>query len=182
MISEIASSMVKLIRGEIPTKALKKRGLTVGKNFSRQGQCIIDPSHCWLIEIGDNVTLAPGVHILAHDASTKKYLGYTKIGEVIIGNNVFIGAKSIILPGIKIGDNSIIGAGSIVTKNVASNTVVAGNPARQICTTNEYITKMKSKISDKNKFDYSYTLKGRITDDKKINMKNRIKNGIGFVR
>ncbi len=58
---------------------------------------MIDSSHCWLIQIGDNVTLAPGVHVLAHDASTKRSLGYTKIGIGQGGNNVFGGAHSVIL-------------------------------------------------------------------------------------
>ena len=63
-------------------------GLRVGVNFNRLNGVIIDPAHCWLITIGDNVTLAPRVHILAHDASTKNYLNFTKIGRVNIGNNV----------------------------------------------------------------------------------------------
>lgn len=67
-------------------------GLKIGKGCSVMGECIIDPGHCWLIEIGDRVTLAPRVHILAHDASTKRPLGYTRLGNVSIGNDVFIGA------------------------------------------------------------------------------------------
>ena len=69
-----------------------ENGLTIGKNVAVMGEVILDPGHCRLIEIGDNVTIAPRVHILAHDASTKRELGYTKIGRVTIGNNVFIGA------------------------------------------------------------------------------------------
>lgn len=103
---------------------LIKRGLIVGKNFSMQPGCIIDYSHCWLIEIGNNVTLAPRVHILAHDASTKLPLGYTKIGNVKIGDNVFIGANVTILPNVTIGNNVIIGANSLVNNNIESNTVV----------------------------------------------------------
>lgn len=63
------------------------------------GEVIIDPGHCWLIELGDDVTLAPRVHSLAHDASTKRELGYTRIAKVKIGSNVFIGAGSIVLSG-----------------------------------------------------------------------------------
>ena len=96
------------------------------------GGVIIDFSHCWHITIGDNVTLAPRVHILAHDASTRKFINYTRLGKVNIGNNVFIGASSTIMPGITIGDNVVIGVGSIVTKNIDSNVVVAGNPAKFI--------------------------------------------------
>lgn len=102
---------------------MKRDGLTVGKNFNIQEGCIIDPGHCWLISIGDHVTLAPRVHILAHDASTKIFLGYTKIGKVNIGNNVFIGSQTTILPNVCIEDNVIIGSNSVVTKDCKSNGV-----------------------------------------------------------
>ena len=87
---------------------LQENGLILGNNCNIMDGCIIDPGHCWLIEIGNNVTLAPRVHILAHDASTKRELGYTIIGKVKIGDNVFIGAGSVILPNVKIGNNVVI--------------------------------------------------------------------------
>ena len=62
------------IRGSLNIEKLKKDGLRVGVNFNAMNGVIIDPGHCWLIQIGDNVTLAPNVHILAHDASTKKFI------------------------------------------------------------------------------------------------------------
>jgi acetyltransferase-like isoleucine patch superfamily enzyme len=78
------------IRGEYTTEKLISMGMTVGNNFRRLHGVILDPGHCWLIEIGNNVTMAPRVHILCHDASTKQFLNYTKIGRVTIGDNVFI--------------------------------------------------------------------------------------------
>jgi maltose O-acetyltransferase len=105
--------------------------------------CIIDDSHCHRIKIGNNVTLAPRVHILAHDASPNKFIGVVKEGDVIIGNNVFIGANSTILCDTIIGDNVIIGANSVVTKDIPSNSVYGGNPAKFICTTEEYLKKVK---------------------------------------
>lgn len=91
------------IRGDANVGLLVKRGMIVGENFQLQGECKIDSSHAWLISIGNNVTIAPRVHILAHDASTKHSLGYTRIGLVDIGDNVFIGADSVILPGVRLG-------------------------------------------------------------------------------
>ena len=85
MIKKFFKTIRKKIVAEPNLKKLKKAGLKVGKNFSMQEKCIIDKSHCWLITIGDDVTLAPRVHILAHDASTKRHLDYTKIGLVNIG-------------------------------------------------------------------------------------------------
>ena len=77
------------IRAEYTTEKLISMGMIVGNNFKRLNGVILDPAHCWLIEIGDNVTMAPRVHVLCHDASTKQFLNYTKIGRVTIGNNVF---------------------------------------------------------------------------------------------
>ena len=96
------------LRGEVSTKWLIKNGMKVGKNFSRQNKVHLDPGHCWLIEIGDDVTLAPEVMILCHDASSWRFTHCTKIGKVEIGNKVFIGARSVILPGVRIGNNVII--------------------------------------------------------------------------
>ncbi|MEC3194987.1 acetyltransferase [Bacillus thuringiensis] len=161
---------------------LEKRGLKIGKNFAFNDGCIIDPSHCWKISIGDNVTLAPNVHILAHDASTKFYLDYVKVGLVKIGNEVFIGAGTIILPNVEIGDNVIIGAGSVVNKDIPSNTVVAGNPAKSIGKTSEYITKQKKRMEESHLFDESYTLGGNITKEKKEEMRRILQNGMGFLK
>ncbi len=114
-------------------------GFRAGKNFQYNSGYPIDSNWPWLITIGDDVTLASNVRILAHDASTAKIPGVrTKVGTVEIGNNVFIGADSIVLPNTRIGDNVIIGAGSVVSKNLPSNGVYAGNPAKYICSFEEY--------------------------------------------
>lgn len=124
--------MLSNIIKKIKLKRLQRKGLVIGKNLNIEKGVIIDSSIPFLIEIGNNVTLAPYVHILAHDASTKIVLGYSKIGKVIIGDNVFIGAKSIILPNVKIGNNVVIGAGTIVLKDIPDNSVVVGNPGKKI--------------------------------------------------
>lgn len=169
------------IRGEYTTEKLIKMGLKVGKNFKRLNGVILDPSHCWLISIGDNVTIAPRVHILAHDASTKYFLDYTRIGQVKIGNNVFIGAESIILPNVTIGNNVIIGAGSVITKDIPDNSVYAGNPGKFICSTTEYIDKNVELEKERPTYGEDYTLRGNINKDKKLVMIKDLENGIGFV-
>ena len=127
------------------------------------------------------MTLAPNVHVLAHDASTKRLMGYTKIGTVEIERDVFVGAGSIILPGVKIGEQAIIGAGSIVTKSVPKQMVYAGNPAKAICTVAEYRDKNNDFIKDSLIYgdEYSYQ---QITSEKKIRMRNELANRIGFIR
>ena len=129
------------IRGEQNLEKLIKRGLVVGKDFNGMGGVIIDPSHCWHIKIGNNVTLAPRVHILAHDASTKLFLDHTRVSNVTIGDNVFIGAGTIVLPDVSIGNNVVIGAGSLVSRDIPDGCVAVGNPARVVKSLEEYLNK-----------------------------------------
>lgn len=152
MLKKLCERLVYALKREQYLPKFIKRGLKVGKNFKAMGGVIIDPTHCYHIQIGDNVTLAPRVHILAHDASTWNYLGKTCVANVKIGNNVFIGASSIILPGVTIGDDVVIGAGSIVTKSIPNNVVVVGNPARVIGYTSEYIDAKRAMITENNTF------------------------------
>lgn len=170
-----------IFRGEIPLSILKKRGLKVGSNFNMQDGCFIDPTHCWLISIGNNVTLAPNVKIFAHDASTKNILKYTRIGLVHIGNDVFIGAGAILLPGLSIGNSVIIGAGSVVTKNIPNNSVAAGNPAVIIGNTSDFLKRNEKLIKIMPKYDITWTFNGRISKSKKESMIKALKLGIGYV-
>lgn len=80
------------------------------------------------IHIDEGTLVAFGAVILTHDLSRVLHT------DTYIGRNCFIGAHSIILPGIRVGDNCIVATGSVVTKDIAPNTVVAGNPARAIRT------------------------------------------------
>ena len=169
------------LRGEYTTEKLISMGMTVGKNFGRLNGVILDPSHCWLITIGDNVTMAPRVHILCHDASTKGFLGYTKIGRVNIGNDVFIGTESVVLPGVTIGNNVIIGANSTVTHDVPDGVVVAGSPARVICTLEEYLAKEGARMENAPCFGEEYTLRQNVSMEKRMEQKAALDGKIGYI-
>lgn len=169
------------IRGEYTTEKLISMGMKVGKDFGRLHGVILDPSHCWLIEIGDNVTMAPRVHVLAHDASTKQFLGYTKLGRVTIGDNVFIGAESVILPGVTIGNNVIVGANSTVTKDIPDNVVVAGTPAKVICTLEEYLNKEKENMKVSPIYGEEYTLRQNVSMDLRMKQKEELLNKKGYI-
>ena len=162
------------LRGEFTTEKLIKMGMTVGKNFARLNGVILDPSHCWLIQIGDNVTMAPRVHILCHDASTKQFLGYTKIGRVNIGNNVFIGAETVVLPGVNIGNNVIIGANSTVTHDIPDNTVVAGSPTKVISSMDDYLTKEKENMCNSVCYGAEYTLREKVSIENRLKQKDEL--------
>lgn len=129
----------------------RRRGVKIGENVN-MFSCNVDYGHGYLIEIGDNCTITHTT-ILTHDASTKMYLGYSKIGRVKIGNNVFIGQGSIILPGVSIGNDVIVGAGSVVKKDIPDRTVVAGNPAEPICTLDKYIERNRERMKDSPRYD-----------------------------
>lgn len=105
----------------------------VGENFYANFDCVM--LDVCKIEIGDNCLLAPGVHIYTatHPLNATRRADAVEFGKpVTIGNNVWIGGRAIINPGVTIGDNAVIASGSIVVKDVPGNVLVGGNPARII--------------------------------------------------
>lgn len=129
----------------------RSKGINIGKGtYLFSTDIIIDTQRPYMIEIGEYCKITKGVIILQHDYSRsvlrRKYgeiIGESK--KTIIGNNVFIGVNSIILMGTNIGDNVIVGAGSVVSGNIPSDVVIAGNPAKIICSLSDYYNKRKSK-------------------------------------
>jgi acetyltransferase-like isoleucine patch superfamily enzyme len=99
-------------------------------------------SEYYLTEIGENVTIGMGVKFINHDGGARlfreEFPGINVYGKIKIGNNVFIGHEAILMPGVTIGDNVVIGVRSIITKDVPSNVVVAGIPAKIIKTFDDY--------------------------------------------
>ncbi|GGB00522.1 sugar O-acetyltransferase [Agarivorans gilvus] len=91
---------------------------------------LVDDTHIYIgddVMIGPNVTLATAGHPI--DPELRKKNAQFNI-PITIGNNVWIGANTVVLPGVTIGDNTVIGAGSVVTKDLPSNVVALGNPCR----------------------------------------------------
>jgi len=106
-------------------------------------------SEPWMISMGDNVYVTAGVQFITHDGGTlilrKDFPDLEWTAPISVGDDVYIGVRSLILPGVTIGSRSIIGAGSVVTRDVPPNTVVAGVPARPLMTVDEYLAKMQAK-------------------------------------
>ena len=161
-------------------KKLINRGLIIGNNVDIVDSYFFDPSHCFLISIGDNCTICPNVRLIAHDASTKKILGYTKIGKIAIGANCFLGDSVIVMPNVQIGSNSVIGAGSVVTKHIPPNSIAAGNPARVISTTDDYIKKITNISKNKKIFTGDYLVEN-LNAHKRKEMFRSIGDSIGFI-
>ncbi|MDD4436551.1 MAG: acyltransferase [Tissierellia bacterium] len=127
-----------------PVKFARKLGVKIGDDC----KILCDPevafgSEPWLISIGNHVEITSNVRFITHDGSVwvirDKYPKIDVFGPIQIGNNVFIGIGTIVLPNVTIGDNCIIGAGSIVTKDVPPYSVYAGVSAKFIKSYEEHI-------------------------------------------
>ena len=111
---------------------LKLRKYDVKYSTIIEGSVQLDKLYPRGIHIGANTLVAGGVTILSHDHCKRVGNNQPYLVDTFIGENCFIAVGSIVLPGVKIGDEVIVGAGAVVTKDVPSNTVVAGNPAKII--------------------------------------------------
>ena len=140
----ISNIIIKIVVGRY-----KRKGVIIGTNTFISRKVFIDTHSGATVTIGNNCYITRNTIILNH---TDTHVGgplrlYKKYGadriskDVVIGNNVFVGVGSVILPGIKIGDNAIIGAMSLVNKDVPKNTVFAGVPAKYICNINDMLKK-----------------------------------------
>ncbi len=119
----------------------EEAGGVCGKNF--KFYCDM-PGEPYFVTIGDDVTIAAGTALLTHDNSVIKLdINATDyFGRITIGDSCFIGMHCVLLPGIELGDHTIVGAGSVVTKSYPEgNVVIAGNPARPICTLDDFRAK-----------------------------------------
>ena len=136
-------------------KYLKSKGVLIGENTTiySPNHVSIDTRKPWLIRIGDYCSITSGVHIIAHDYSRsvlRKRYGEFIGGSlpVTIGDNVFIGINAVILKGTHIGSDCVIGAGAVVSGHFGDGLVIAGNPAKVICTVEEYFGKCKQRWID----------------------------------
>jgi acetyltransferase-like isoleucine patch superfamily enzyme len=103
-------------------------GAKVGRNVSVGLGAVLDIFHPELIEIGENTVIGYNATILTHEFLVEEF----RKGKVVIGRNVLIGSKTLILPGVEIGDNTRISACSLVNKNIPENSFVGGVPVKEI--------------------------------------------------
>lgn len=148
---KMIKSIIKKINKDLYFKMI---GIKYGTNCEFLGN-INWGSEPYLIEIGSHVRITDGVKFVTHDGGVwiyrikKEFENIDLFGKIKIGNNVHIGFNSIIMPNVEIGNNVIVGCGAVVTKNLPSNGIYAGVPAKLICSYDEYLEKHK------NDFDYT---------------------------
>ncbi len=131
----------------------RRLGVQIGRG------CILIGTPLWgsepyLVSLGNRVRIGSGVTFITHDGGTwifrdsDRYRNVIKFGRITVHDNTFIGYGVTLLPGVEIGPNSVVGACSLVTRSVPANTVVGGNPAREITTTAEYAEKALRQCPD----------------------------------
>ena len=139
---------------ESRVKYLRKQGCKIGEKTRLLCGIKSFGTEPYLVEIGEDCLLSGDLNFFTHDGGVKVLNSLNffdgkrmdKVGKIVIGNNCFIGYGTKIMPGVTIGDNVIVGAGAIVTKDVPSNHIVAGVPAKVICTIEEFYEKNKDKF------------------------------------
>lgn len=154
---------------------LRSRGVQIGEGVNLINTTI-DWSHGFLVSIGNRVTLT-GVKILTHDGSTQIPFGVSKVGKVTIGDEVFVGHGTIILPNVRIGNRVVVGAGSVVTRDVPDNSVAAGNPARVIGSYDDFISKHAKQMEKRPVY---HTLWSEKTWEEKEQMRQELNDGVGY--
>lgn len=103
-------------------------GMKVGNHTAFALMVMVDVFFPERIRVGDNSIIGYNTTILTHEYLIREY----RLGNVVIGSGVMIGANTTILPGVTIGDGAVVAAGSVVHKDVAAGVFVGGNPAREI--------------------------------------------------
>lgn len=154
---------------------LKKKGIIIGDNIWMTPDVksvSIDISRPSLIEIGSNVRINKNLTILTHDGGfyviLNKYKEFvSQSGRVKIGNNVYFGRNCSVFKNVEIGDNVIIGNGSIVTKDIPSNSVAVGAPAKVVSSLEDYYNKRK-KLYVEEALDYARSIQERFNRKPKI--------------
>lgn len=141
-LKNIITLLCDFLKGSL--RVAQEKGMIVEPGVSVMGGVNFG-SEPYLITLKKGCRISYDVTFINHDGGTwafrqhwDEYKDVIKYGRIEVGEESFIGARSIIMPGVSIGRNCVIGAGSIVTKDVPDETVVAGIPARKICTTKEY--------------------------------------------
>lgn len=144
--------------GEAYLNYLRSKGVQIGENctIGPAKTIEIDYTRPCLVEIGSNVRMLKGFTLLTHDFVTATFIArygdfIPSSGKVKIGNNVYFGRNCTVLKGVTIGDNVIVGYGSIVTRDIPSNSVCVGSPARVVCSLDDYYEMRKIKCIDEAK-------------------------------
>jgi acetyltransferase-like isoleucine patch superfamily enzyme len=154
MIGAFTSILTRFLRNrrwhKDPRAYLAAMGVQVGENCRIYGiPEEVFGSEPYLCRLGDHVSITSGVRFVSHDGGVwvfrHLFPDLDVFGPITVGNNVFIGINAVIMPGVTIGDNVVIGSGAVVTRDIPSNSVAAGVPARVVRSLDDYLAKALAK-------------------------------------
>jgi maltose O-acetyltransferase len=170
------------LRGHPSRGWLIRHGLRIGRDAYIDDFAAFDHGFLWLISVGDEAVISAGVRIVAHDGSTKHWTGYIRVGRVEIGRRAYVGAHSIVLPGVTVGDGAIVGAGSVVRHDVAPGAIVLGNPAVEVGTVEEFAAKHREQIARRPRYPRSgFCSYERVEAENMVRMRAELADGCGYV-
>lgn len=160
IVNFVKSAILCLVKMISPERHARLIGVNLGNN------CLLYrsmewPSEPYLITIGNHVQITKGVAIHTHGGGNvirRQIADFDSFGKVVIKDWAYIGAHAQIMPGVTIGEGSIVAAGSVVTKSVPDGMVVGGNPAKILCSVDDYLQR---------NLKYNLKTKGRSIKDKK---------------
>ena len=160
---------------------LRALGMHIGEDVLLPASTWIDTAHCHLIYIGDHTGFGEECLILAHDAQMDEYLDAARIGRVLIRESCHIGARTVLLPGVELGPRTLVGAGSVVSRSLPADTVCAGNPAKPICSLEEYLDRHRERIAELPQFAYdAYDIR-TLTPERRAEMVAAVAKGDAYV-
>jgi len=141
----------------------RKQGAKIGKNcFIQINKLASEP---YLVEIGNNVAIAPGVTLITHDGASvifrDEFPALRHFGKIIIEDNCFIGGRSIITAGVRIGKGSIVGSMSVVLRDIKPGSIVIGNPAIQVSTVEKYKERCLKEWESQGLNRFNYLFEGK---------------------
>lgn len=126
-----------------PVAYARSLGVTVGSGCRLIATTVASwGSEPYLITLGDRVLVTAGVRFVTHDGAVwpfrREHPRIDRVAPIEVGDDCFLGLNSIVLPGVTIGSESVVGAGAVVNRSIPPRSVVAGVPARVVCTIDDY--------------------------------------------
>ena len=154
--------LIAVLRGQKTLDDYRDAGADIAADVLANG-LLININDCFLVTIEQSVVFGPDVRILAHDASLRPELGYTRMAPVVVGKGSFVGAGTLILCGASIGAGSIIAAGSVVVGSLEGGQVYGGIPAKRIASKEEVLDRWRRDMSSSPSYPRGW--KARLSDE-----------------
>lgn len=178
----VARAIASRARGDQDLERLVAQGLELGTGAYIAKPILIDPGFPWLVRIGAEASLGPGVEIIVHDASTKRTLGYSRLRPVSIGAGAYVGSRAILLPGTTVGDGAVVGAGSVVRGDVPANAIAYGNPAEIKGTVTDHLERHRAWMASGTRLPAAgWTIPGGITAERMREMQAMLAEGPVYI-